>query len=108
MKHLIADDEVLLRTHFAKLLDNQRQTALAWRSSTAKDRLAHLKKLSDWILKNQDAIRKALWADFKKPAIETDLSEIFPVTSEIAPKHLCRCRCLAQVVMCNTSLRAVL
>jgi aldehyde dehydrogenase (NAD+) len=84
MKHLIADDEVLLRTHFAKLLDNQRQTALAWRSSTAKDRLAHLKKLSDWILKNQDAIRKALWADFKKPAIETDLSEIFPVTSEIA------------------------
>ncbi len=36
-----------------------------------------------WIKDHQSDIRKALWLDFKKPEIEVDLSEIFPVTSEI-------------------------
>lgn len=34
-------------------------------------------------MENQDLIRQALWEDFKKPAPEVDLSEIYPVTSEI-------------------------
>lgn len=62
---------------------SQRNTALKWRNSTFEDRSARLIKLRTWIEKNQDSIRKSLWEDFKKPAPEVDLSEIFPVTSEI-------------------------
>jgi aldehyde dehydrogenase (NAD+) len=57
--------------------------ALKWRSSTLEERSARLISLRTWIKENQDQIRQALWSDFKKPAAEVDLSEIFPVTSEI-------------------------
>ncbi|WP_456420640.1 aldehyde dehydrogenase family protein [Lutibacter sp.] len=46
-----------------------------------------IKKLN--VLKNaventyKEAIRKAIYADFKKPFLETDLTEIYPITSEI-------------------------
>ncbi len=38
----------------------------------------------------RDAIKEALYADFKKPSIETDVTEIYPVVSEIkfAKRHL--------------------
>ena len=75
--------DVFPTTNFAELLHLQNITAVRWRSSTANERQARLKSLAGWILKNRALIQKALWADFKKPAIETDLSEIFPVTSEI-------------------------
>ncbi|GAA0877612.1 aldehyde dehydrogenase family protein [Algoriphagus jejuensis] len=84
------DSDVSSQSHFAHLLQLQQQTAILWRTSTANERLARLKQLSDWILKNQRSIQTALWEDFKKPEAETDLSEVFPVTSEInhAKKHL--------------------
>lgn len=65
------------------LLKSQKKTALEWRNSSAKSRIERLKKLREWIQTNQLAIQKAVWEDFKKPADETDLSEIYPVTSEI-------------------------
>ena len=68
---------------YTEIFEKQQKTALGWRSSTIKDRSARLIKLRTWIEKNQDAIRQALWEDFKKPVPEVDLSEIFPVTSEI-------------------------
>ncbi len=82
--------EITSTTSFAQVLYLQRKTATRWRSSTAKDRQGRIKSLKEWILENRTAIQKALWDDFKKPAIEADLSEIFPVTSEInhAIKHL--------------------
>lgn len=66
------------------------KTALAWRSSTSAERVERLKAIRIWIRNHQADIRKALWEDFQKPEVETDLSEIFPVTSEInhAIKHL--------------------
>jgi len=68
----------------------QKKTALKWRNSTSKDRIVKLKNLQKWVLKNKKLIQEAIYQDFKKPPIETDLSEIFPVTSEInhAIKHL--------------------
>ncbi|TFV95489.1 aldehyde dehydrogenase family protein [Algoriphagus kandeliae] len=66
------------------------KTAVAWRSSTASERIDRLKKLRTWIKTHQNDIREALWDDFRKSEVETDLSEIFPVTSEInhTIKHL--------------------
>ena len=62
---------------------SQQKTAKQWRSSTAEERIERLNRIKNWIKKNQDEIRNSLWADFKKPIPETDLSEIYPVTSEI-------------------------
>ncbi|RIW18122.1 aldehyde dehydrogenase family protein [Algoriphagus lacus] len=63
--------------------ESQLKTSLHWRKSTAEERIARLKKIGAWIKDHQKEIRKALWQDFKKPEAEVDLSEIFPVTSEI-------------------------
>lgn len=70
------------------ILQNHRNTAVRLRKSTTQERIEKLKKLEAWILSHQKEIRSALWEDFKKPEAEVDLSEIFPVTSEI--KHACK------------------
>jgi aldehyde dehydrogenase (NAD+) len=61
----------------------QQKKAKLWRSSTAEERIERIIKVKVWIKENQDEIRNALLADFNKPVPETDLSEIYPVTSEI-------------------------
>lgn len=66
-----------------EVFDSQLKTSLNWRTSTLEERSDRLKRLRSWIKEHQTEIRKALWLDFKKPETEVDLSEIFPVTSEI-------------------------
>ncbi|WP_275866926.1 aldehyde dehydrogenase family protein [Algoriphagus sp. CAU 1675] len=66
-----------------EIFNRQKKTAENWRSSRAEERIERIKKIRTWIKSHQKEIRKSLWEDFKKPEIETDLSEIFPVTSEI-------------------------
>jgi aldehyde dehydrogenase (NAD+) len=56
--------------------------------TTAAERKAKLKRLEAALLSRQEDIRKALYNDFRKHPAEVDLTEIFPVTSEI--KHACR------------------
>jgi len=75
---------------FQNTLSAQKKKALSWRSSTASDRIDRLKSIGTWIKTNQKDIQQALLADFQKPPTETDLSEIYTVTSEInhAIKHL--------------------
>lgn len=74
-----------LRSSPSELFASQLPTSIAWRSSTLVERKERLLKLLNWINSHQEAIHEALWLDFNKPAIEVDLNEIFPVTSEI--KH---------------------
>jgi aldehyde dehydrogenase (NAD+) len=61
----------------------QKQQAIKLRNSTASQRIALLKRLLDWINKNQEEIRKAVHADYRKPYPEIDVTEIFPVSIEI-------------------------
>lgn len=72
------------------IFESQLENSQKWRSSTLDERKNRILKIRDWIKTHQDQIRKSLTADFNKPEIETDLSEIFPVTSEInhTLKHL--------------------
>ena len=58
--------------------------------TSAKVRIAKLKKLENWIVKNKQSIRDAIYKDFRKPAVDVDLTEIFTALSEIkhAVKHL--------------------
>lgn len=79
-----------LKSDLERKLKQLRLTALTWRSSTTDDRIERLKAIRTWIKNHQSDIRQALWNDFQKPEVETDLSEIYPVTSEInhTIKHL--------------------
>ncbi len=68
---------------FFETLLAQKTTTNSWRISTAADRIVRLKKIQNWIKVHQKDLHLALLSDFQKPPIETDLSEIFTVTSEI-------------------------
>jgi aldehyde dehydrogenase (NAD+) len=71
--------------NFDTLLHSLKSKVHSQRSEKISSRKERLKKLLHWIEFNDEAIKSALYADFKKPASEVDLSEILPVTSEI--KH---------------------
>lgn len=67
-------------TSFARLKEKQFSVA----HTTAKQRLKKLKALQHALTVTYKAkIREALYADFKKPPLEVDLTEIYPVVSEI-------------------------
>ena len=59
-------------------------------ATTANERIAKIRRLHDALLARRDEIRKALADDYRKPAAEVDLSEIFPVLGEArhAMRHL--------------------
>lgn len=56
--------------------------------STARERIAKLKKLKSVLINYQDEIRQAMYASFSKPSIETDFSELIPITRNI--DHVCK------------------
>jgi aldehyde dehydrogenase (NAD+) len=59
-------------------------------AQSIESRIHKLVKLRTWIHENRTRIHQALFKDFKKPAEEVDLSEIYVVLSEIkhALKHI--------------------
>ncbi len=63
----------------------QKQNQYKIANTTAKERIGKLRKLRDTVVKYKAEIRQALWDDFRKPAAEVDLTEIYVVTSEV--KH---------------------
>ncbi len=58
----------------------------------ASERIIKLKKFQKVILKFRKELQEAMWKDYRKPAAEVDLTEIYPVLQEIrfAIKHLKR------------------
>ena len=58
--------------------------------TTAKERIAKLKKLRKAIVARQQEFYDAVWADFHKPNTEAWISEVFPALEEIdyTVKHL--------------------
>jgi aldehyde dehydrogenase (NAD+) len=53
------------------------------RKQPIADRKKLLSRFSDFILSNRERIGNAVHNDFKKPLMEVDLSEIYPVLSEL-------------------------
>lgn len=64
------------------LFDKQLPRALQLRESTAKERIAKLKKFLRVVEEEKQAIYAAGKADFNKPEAEIDLTEIFAVIAE--------------------------
>jgi aldehyde dehydrogenase (NAD+) len=66
-----------------RIFDLQQANRQNVKNTTASQRKRKLKDLKNLIFENREAIQKALYADFRKPAAETDITEIYPAVSEI-------------------------
>lgn len=75
-----------------RIFDAQRETALRWRRSTAQERLARIKRLREAVLDHREELYQAGAADFRKPPVEVDLTEVLPVVADAAEyaRHLKR------------------
>lgn len=65
------------------LFDSQKAYAIEAGRSDLRQRKRWLDQLENAVLRNRQALEDALYKDFKKPATETSVSEIFPLLSEI-------------------------
>lgn len=72
-------------TEINRLFDLQKENQYKVANTTCKERIKKLKKFHKAVLKYRPAIKEAMAKDFKKHPSEVDLTEIYPVTSEI--KH---------------------
>lgn len=61
-----------------------RQGADRMRATTARERLRRLDRLYTEVVRRREDLVQAVWADFRKPAEEFDLTEIYMLKSEIA------------------------
>ena len=73
-----------------RVYEAQQRNRAAVASTTAAQRIAKIRRLGDAMLARRDEIRAAMWADYRKPAAEVDLSEVYPVAGEArhAARHL--------------------
>ena len=65
-----------------RVFELQRGTAIRLRTSTARERIAKIKRLRDTVVAHSEAFYEAAEKDFKKPPAEVDLSELMPVIAE--------------------------
>jgi aldehyde dehydrogenase (NAD+) len=70
----------------------QQANRAAVAATTAAPRIEKVKRLERALLDRRDEIRAAMWEDYRKPAAEVDLSEIYPAVTEArhAARHLRR------------------
>ncbi|MGB1247988.1 MAG: aldehyde dehydrogenase family protein [Chitinophagales bacterium] len=78
------ENDSLDRIH--QLFEAQKNNLQQLKNRSIRDRKKKLKALKKAILDKQEKIQKALYADFKKPHVETDIVEIYPIISEL--KHM--------------------
>jgi aldehyde dehydrogenase (NAD+) len=71
-----------------EIFNSQQSNKINIINSSAAERISKLQKIKKWIYQNKSLIREALYADFKKPAPEVDLQEIY--VSLIETKHAIR------------------
>jgi aldehyde dehydrogenase (NAD+) len=85
-------EERVLLDWIQELFRKQQVKAQTLATEPVRNRRKRLEALRAQILFKRDAIQRALYDDFKKPAVETDATEIFPVLDEIklALDHLNR------------------
>jgi aldehyde dehydrogenase (NAD+) len=74
------------------LFDGQRKTALAWRGSSAADRVRRIRRLLDVVHAHREEILAAAAADFQRPAAEVVLTELVAIANEAksAMRHTAR------------------
>lgn len=73
-------------TEIKRIFELQKKKQYAIANQSASERIKKLKRLHKSIVKYRSDIKEALFNDFKKHPSEVDLTEIYPITSEI--KHV--------------------
>jgi aldehyde dehydrogenase (NAD+) len=71
-----------------RIYNLQRANRLRVGASSADERIAKIRRILDAVMKRRPEIRRAMWDDFRKPAAEVDLIEVYAVTTEA--KHAIR------------------
>ncbi|MDP9192658.1 MAG: aldehyde dehydrogenase family protein [Acidobacteriota bacterium] len=73
-----------------RIYESQQRNRAVIGATTAAERIEKLRRLERLVLARRDEIRTAMWEDYRKPAGEVDLSEIYPVVGEArhAIRHL--------------------
>lgn len=66
-----------------ELFRQHKERSLELRSSSSFDRIKKLIKLRSWIEENRNELQEALYLDFQKPMVETDLTEYYLAKKEI-------------------------
>ncbi|HYW04810.1 MAG TPA: aldehyde dehydrogenase family protein [Gammaproteobacteria bacterium] len=68
----------------------QQARALELRKSTLEERIEKIRRLRDAVLARREELQRAGAADYRKPSVEVDLTEIFPILTEVKHtiKHL--------------------
>lgn len=75
-------DIELQKKQIDEVFELQKSHSLILRTSKPEERIEMIRRLHDWILAHRQDIRDALFADYRKPHIETDISEMYPALSE--------------------------
>jgi len=65
------------------VFEKQKKRSLLLRSERIGERRKRLREFEHFLLKNKDRVSEAVFNDFKKPRTETDISEVYPVLTEI-------------------------
>jgi aldehyde dehydrogenase (NAD+) len=68
-----------------KIFEAQKSYQYTVAESNARERSVKLQRLSESVLRHRDAIKTALYKDYKRHPAEVDLAEIYPITTKI--KH---------------------
>ena len=79
---LAMPETTTLDAEVRRVFEKQFDTAIRLRRSTADERIAKIKKLKEAVLAHAAALHTAMEKDFRKPAVEVDLTEILPVIAE--------------------------
>lgn len=69
--------------HMQAVFDSQQATALKWRLSSAKERLARIARLRDVMMAQREAFYAAFAQDYRKSPAEVEASEFLPVMEEV-------------------------
>ncbi len=70
-------------SHIHAAFNKAKAATLEFKLEPVSKRRGRLLALRNWIKANRTVIHHAIYSDFKKPAAEVDLTEIFPVLDEI-------------------------
>src|SRR6266487_2599203 len=65
------------------IFEKQKRRSLLLRSEKIRDRKKRLVEFESFLLKNKHRVSEAIFNDFKKPLTESDISEVYPVLTEI-------------------------
>ncbi|MBS1682379.1 MAG: aldehyde dehydrogenase family protein [Bacteroidetes bacterium] len=67
----------------SEIFEKQKRKSFVLRSENLNERKKRLSAFEDFLMRNRTRIREAISRDFKKPTTESDISELYPVLTEI-------------------------